>query len=178
MNGMRGIVPPKVAQRGASLIEVMIAVLVFSIGLLGAGIMNSSAMKNTHNAYLRTQASFLADALAERMRANPAGVTAAAYVGTFSGAGPALPTCGVGASPGCTAAQVAQRDLSVVGTQIATLLPAGNGTVACAIAPLVVGAGVPPVNGSCTVTLNWGESRDVDNDGYSGTQSFQLVFQP
>ena len=49
---------------GFSLVEVLIAVLVFSIGLLGAGILNASAMKNTHNAYLRSQASFLADSIA------------------------------------------------------------------------------------------------------------------
>lgn len=171
---------PVVSQRGASLIEVMIAVLVFSIGLLGAGIMNSSAMKNTHNAYLRSQASFLADSMAERMRANPAGVTAGGYNGGFSGASPALPGCGIGASAGCDAAGVAQRDRAVVGQQVTNLLPAGAGNIACNLnaVPVYPGAGQPPLSGGCTVTISWSESRDVDNAGFSGTQSFQLVFTP
>lgn len=175
MNSIHRTFRTPVAQRGASLVEVMIAVLVFSIGLLGAGIMNSSAMKNTHNAYLRSQASFLADSMAERMRSNPLAVAAGQYSGALNGTSPAMPSC-----TACLSADVAQRDRAIMGQQIANLLPAGTGTIDCAAVGAVAfpGQGAPPINGSCTITLNWGESRDVDNAGYSGTQSFQLVFQP
>ena len=49
-----------VARRGFTLLEVLIALLVFSLGLLGlAGLMVVS-VKTNQSAYLRTQASFLA----------------------------------------------------------------------------------------------------------------------
>ena len=61
-------------QRGFSLIEVLIAILVLAIGLLGMANMQASGMRSTHGAYLRTQATFLAGDILDSMRAN---VTAA-----------------------------------------------------------------------------------------------------
>lgn len=166
--------------RGFSLLEVLIAILIFSIGLLGAGLMTTSSVKNTHNSYLRSQASFLADAVAERMSANPRAVWAGSYVSALAAGSPAMPTCGAATGAGCVESDVAQRDLAVMGNLIAQQLPNGTGNIACTInGAIPVGSfSVPPVNGSCTITISWAESRDVDNAGYGGTQSFDLVVQP
>ena len=54
-------------QRGISLIEVMMSVLIFSIGLIGlAGLMVMSTRSN-HSAYLRTQATFLANNMVDQI---------------------------------------------------------------------------------------------------------------
>lgn len=168
--------------RGFSMIEVMIAILVFSIGLLGAGLMAMSALKNTHNSYLRSQASFLADAVAERMSANPRAVWTGNYNATLAAGSPSMPACGTGTSgqAGCTEPQLAQRDLAVMGNLIAQQLPNGSGSIACTLnSALPAGSfTVPPVDGSCVITVSWAEVRDVDKAGYSGTQSFELVVQP
>ncbi|WP_236233014.1 type IV pilus modification protein PilV [Pseudomonas tohonis] len=57
-------------QRGVSLIEVMIAVFIMAVGLLGAAAMQLSALKYTDSARYRTQASFIAYDIADRIRAN------------------------------------------------------------------------------------------------------------
>ena len=56
--------------RGFTLLEVLIALLVFSLGLLGMAGLLIVSVKTNHSAYLRTQASFLAQSMADRMRSN------------------------------------------------------------------------------------------------------------
>jgi type IV pilus assembly protein PilV len=55
---------------GVSLVEVLVSIVILSIGLLGtAGLMGNS-LKSTTNSYYRSQATILADDLMDRMRAN------------------------------------------------------------------------------------------------------------
>lgn len=58
-------------QKGATLLEVLIATVVISIGLLGLAGLQVKSVQNNYNAYIRSQASLLASDLAERMRAAP-----------------------------------------------------------------------------------------------------------
>jgi len=57
-------------QRGATLIEVLGAMLVLSIGLLGLAGMQMTALKSNQSAYYRSQATVLAYDIIDRMRAN------------------------------------------------------------------------------------------------------------
>jgi len=57
-------------QRGTSLLEVLISLVILSLGLLGYAGLQSATIKNSHNAYLRTQATSLAYNVLDRMRAN------------------------------------------------------------------------------------------------------------
>ncbi|QBL10202.1 type IV pilus modification protein PilV [Rheinheimera sp. D18] len=59
-------------QRGVSLLEVMIAVLVLGIGLLGVAALQSSGVRNVQSAHERTVATLVAHSLGENMRANVA----------------------------------------------------------------------------------------------------------
>ncbi|WP_290704195.1 type IV pilus modification protein PilV [Amphritea sp.] len=59
-------------ERGSSLIEVLIAVVIISIGLLSVAALQTVALKSNHGSYNRSQATFLAYDLADRMRAAPA----------------------------------------------------------------------------------------------------------
>lgn len=161
--------------RGFTLIEALIALLVLTIGLLGAAGMLLTSVRNSHNSYLRSQASFVADALLERMRANPRGVWDGLYDGTLNSATPAGPGC----AGGCSASEVAQRDLGATAAQLAQLLPQGEMTVDCELGAGLVGTrGIPPVNGECTIAVAWDEKRDVDSAGMSGSQTFEVVVQP
>ncbi|WP_290648920.1 type IV pilus modification protein PilV [Aquisalimonas sp.] len=103
-------------QRGFSLLEVLIGLLVLSIGLLGIAGLQTIGMKSSHNAYLGSQAAALAYDMADRVRANPD----ANYVDTSDG-------CdnpdSVPSSPVRTA------DFAEWSCLLVSLLPAGAGTV-------------------------------------------------
>ncbi|MFK3799920.1 type IV pilus modification protein PilV [Pseudomonas sp. NPDC088444] len=58
-------------QSGVTLIEVLVALLVLAVGVLGVALLQVSALKQTDSAMRSTQVSFIAHDLMERMRANP-----------------------------------------------------------------------------------------------------------
>ena len=60
------------SQRGLSLLEVMIAVLVMAVGLLGVAGLQTMNLRNSQSAHQRTMAVMLAGNMAERIRANEA----------------------------------------------------------------------------------------------------------
>jgi len=64
---------PQHKQAGASLIEVMVAFLILSIGLLGLAMLQGKSLRLNTDAYLRSQATLIAHELMENMRANPTG---------------------------------------------------------------------------------------------------------
>ncbi len=72
-------------QRGFTMIEVMVAVLVLSIGLLGIASLLSVTKRSEHQAWQRSLALSLADGMIERIRVNP-GSTAAYHTGMGGGA--------------------------------------------------------------------------------------------
>jgi type IV pilus assembly protein PilV len=70
--------PPRhrTRQSGFTLIEVVVAILVFSFGILGAVSLQAAAIKMATDAQQRTEATFLADQLLARMLiADPATAT-------------------------------------------------------------------------------------------------------
>ena len=66
-------------ERGATLIEVLVAVVVLSIGLLGLAGLQVTSLQSNHSAYMRSQASLLAYDLADRMRAARSATEGGAY---------------------------------------------------------------------------------------------------
>lgn len=64
---------------GFSLIEVLIALVILSVGLLGIAAMVSVSMKSKGSSYLRTQALAQANAIIDRMRANRATAITGSY---------------------------------------------------------------------------------------------------
>ena len=56
--------------QGFTLVEALIALLVLSIGLLGVAALQLIALQNNNNAMFRSQATYLAYDIADRMRAN------------------------------------------------------------------------------------------------------------
>ena len=62
----------KRAQAGMTLIEVLVAVLILGVGLLGAAMIQLNALKYTDSSRMTSQASFIAYDLLDRIRANSA----------------------------------------------------------------------------------------------------------
>lgn len=62
----------KHAQEGMTLIEVLVALLILSVGLLGAAAFQLNALKYTDSARMTSQASFIAYDMMDRIRANSA----------------------------------------------------------------------------------------------------------
>lgn len=60
-------------QRGVALLEVLIAVLVLSIGLLGMAALQAQALRNNQSAHERSQAVILTYSIFDAMRADPSG---------------------------------------------------------------------------------------------------------
>lgn len=71
--------PRDPSQQGFSLVEVLVALLVLSIGLLGLALLQVEGMKLNSDAYLRTQATVLAYDILDRLRANKSGADSGNY---------------------------------------------------------------------------------------------------
>ncbi len=67
---MRLLISPPKHATGFSLIEVLVTVVVLSVGLLGLAGMQYQGSDSTSSAYYRSQATFIGNELAERMHAN------------------------------------------------------------------------------------------------------------
>jgi type IV pilus assembly protein PilV len=58
---------------GFSLVEVLVSIVILSVALLGTAGLTAASLKSTNTSYYRSQATFLADDILDRMRANPGG---------------------------------------------------------------------------------------------------------
>lgn len=66
-------------QQGDSLIEVMVAMVVLAIGLLGVAALQASSLRNNQSSFERSQAQILTYEILDAMRANHAAAQAGAY---------------------------------------------------------------------------------------------------
>jgi type IV pilus assembly protein PilV len=103
-------------QRGMTLVETLVALLVLSIGLLGVAALQMASLQNNRGAHMRSQASVLAYAIADRMRANRTVALAGGYTVAF------------GAAPG--GGTITALDLQNWKQTITNTLPAGDGSIA------------------------------------------------
>lgn len=143
-------------QSGFSLLEVLIAVVILSVGLLGLAGMQVTSLKYVTSSLQRTQATSLAYDILDRLRANPSGnygtvLNEKASAGRLA----SNSTACFGNGAGCGANQTALFDLSEWKTAIESLLPNGQGSVVVQLP----GAGT--TNREVTVTLEWEDRRDV-----------------
>ena len=111
------------AQRGLTLIEVLVSLLILSIGILGLATLQTASLNFNNASAQRTQATVLAYDMADRMRANRAAAVAGDYDLALAATPPA---CAAPAAGGSVAAQ----DLSAWRMALACRLPLGNGSIA------------------------------------------------
>lgn len=135
------------AVRGVGLIEVLVAVLVLAIGLLGVAAMQATALRNSQSSLERSQGVMHVYTILDAMRANPSAARAGAYNMGM--------TCAV---PGA-GNLVANDKRAWIDTLQQNLGTTACGQVACAGA-------------LCTITVRWDDSRGTSG---SSTQTFSTT---
>lgn len=124
---------------GLTMVEILIALLVISIGLLGVAGLHAMSLRNNYDALMRSHASALASDIIDRMRANPGEVTVGGeYDDTTFESKPAVDDD----SPQSI------RDLNEWKTTLETQLPDGKGDITVAVAGATK---------SVRVEVQWGE---------------------
>ena len=139
-------------QSGFSLLEVMIAVLVLAIGLLGLTALQAQGLRGGSGAHLRAQATLLAYDMMERLRADFDNARMGAY-NLAMAADPPL------AGGGVFTDDETRRWME----QVAALLPGSDASINC------------DAIGICTVTIQWDESRAAGVEG--AIQTFRFTTQ-
>lgn len=129
-------------ERGFTLLEVLITVLVLSLGLLGLAALQVASVRDTQGAYLKNQAVNRAYEILDAMRANRDEALAGDYDNDFDAI--AGNFCGL-ADPSAV-----QSDLCAWEQSLAATLPEGRGAVDI------------DGNGVATVCVRWAEPRRRD----------------
>lgn len=132
-------------QHGFTLIEVLVAIVVLSLGLLGLAGLIALGLKTNQTAYYRTIATQQANDMADRIRSNLAGARAGNYNAILANT-PASVDC---VALACTPAEMATYDWARWNTLNGILLPGGAGTV----------AGTPATG--YLIIVNWTERSEV-----------------
>ncbi|RMF13157.1 MAG: type IV pilus modification protein PilV [Gammaproteobacteria bacterium] len=155
-------------QRGFSMIEVLVALVILAVGLLGVATMQSVSLQASKNANLRSVAIFLASDMADRMRANQAGWQAGNY---NTEAGGAKKTNCI-STAGCDPADMAAHDKWEWKQLIESTLPAGKGTI----------SRPDPAANDFVITVSWTDKVRLENATGAkvdtDTSSVVLNFQP
>lgn len=133
-------------QRGSSLIEVLIAMLLLSVGLLSMVGLKAAALKYTGQSNARATASMHAADMLDRLRANPVRAVSGQY------------NLGIDAPAAAAPATVAEVDLVQWRQRIAESLPGGSGSVAVT------------ADSTVRLVLRWNERTD------QAPQPAQLTF--
>lgn len=157
--------------------EVLISMLLLSIGLIGLAGLQATSLANTQSAFMRSQVAALAYDLADRMRANISGAEANAY----NSANMAM-TATCMSTVGCPPQQLAQNDMAEWNAAISMYLPMGQGFVCIdstpndgtsAIDPQCDGAGT-----QFTIKIWWDADRDgVINLTAVNMERFTVTYQ-
>ena len=153
------------SERGFSLLEVLVALVVIAVGLLGIGKMQALALASTHSASMRSLAAIEAASLAAAMHADrdywdgtpPVTTTVSGAAVTSSTSGFPASGADCSASTGsvpCTPIVLASYDLQQWALALDQLLPNASATISCPNQ-------TPPL--SCTIQIDWSENAVAIN---------------
>ena len=132
--------------KGFSLVEVLIALVIMSVGMLGIAGLYVHSMQAGRTSLFRHHAVTLAGDIADRIRANPRAAGAYAGIGQNN-------NC-VAGGINCTPAQMASNDIFLWQQQAQDTLPAGVVNI------VFDNAVVPP---TYQITVQWNEPGEVLN---------------
>ena len=138
----RSRLTPKNRCQGLTLVEILVALIILAIGLLGLATMQTSSVKFTTSAYQRTQATALAYDIVDRMRGNRLAALNGDYLVPFQNP---VPVCGALN----TAGTLVQQDLAAWRNAMACRLPQSTGSVT-------------RLNDEFTITIQWDDSQGVE----------------
>jgi type IV pilus assembly protein PilV len=149
---------------GFSLVEVLVALFVLSIGLLGLAALQTTGIRFNQQSYQRTQATLQAYDIIDRMRANRAGGTINANFDNVAlQLKPGSTNCA--SATDCTPDEMAQYDIRIWNTDNETLLTEGSGAIC---------RGTFDANLACTVS---GVVHRVGMKWKENDISMQMIFE-
>jgi len=137
----------KRAQRGFSLVEVLITLVIISVGMLGIAGLYVQGLQAGRTSMFRHHAVTIGGDVADRIRANP---TAA---GAYEAAAGANNNC-VASTKSCTPAEMAAQDILIWQTQAGAALPSGT----VAVDYTSGSAGAPS---TYAITVSWVEPGET-----------------
>ncbi|MBM4195901.1 MAG: type IV pilus modification protein PilV [Gammaproteobacteria bacterium] len=138
-------------QRGVTLVESLVALVVVSVGMLGVAAMYVDGLRASRTSTFRQAAVTLASDLADRIRLNPA--AGVAYAGDDE-----INDC-VNGDEDCSPEELAADDLAWWRAEVGRLLPGGD-------AEIDVDAGAVPEVQSYSIALSWVEPGATDLSRY------------
>ena len=117
-----------IGQKGSSLLEVLVAVLIMSFGLLSLGGLAAASQQYVKMSQFQSVGMTLASDLSERMRGNVSGFQKGGYVhaSAYSTEAVTIPSC-TGAA--CTDAEMAALDMAEWLKEVRLRLPGGDAYV-------------------------------------------------
>ncbi len=137
-------------QTGVSLVEVLVAVLIMSIGMLGLAAMQNTSVKFAYDSYIRSQANFLAYDLMDRVRSNPDAAYALSQGQVPSTASCVATTASVSAT-NCSATEIRAADLYEWYQSAIAVFP--DATLQLE----------QPSNGQYVMRISWDDRYELDN---------------
>lgn len=149
-------------QAGFSLLEVLVAVLVLSFGLLGLGALQANALKNNQSSFERSQAVMLSYFITDAIRADRANAVSYSMGETCSEIAdppkdePALDAIG----------QTKQKWMSALQKNLA---PGACGKISC------VANGTTPETYACAITVSWSDDRGTGKGSRTGSANAEKV---
>ena len=136
--------------RGFTLVEALIALLVLSVGLLGAWGLQLSSLRSHNDSLQQAAALALLRDMAERIRANHS--AGARYAEAVS----AVPATDCTGFAPCTAAELAAFDLAWFAERAAALFPRGDTVIGVEFVPATGPAGTDDF----AISLRWRGARE------------------
>jgi len=115
-------------QKGFSLIESLVAIVITALGILGILGVQMRTLSDTQNGVRRAQAIRLIEDLSERIKVNPSPLSAA-VMATYRVSTPGPIASPPACTTACTPAQLAQHDIATWKQQVINTLPAGDAVV-------------------------------------------------
>ena len=177
-------------QCGFSLIELLVALIIFSIGLLAVAGLQTVSKRANYESLQRTSAAQLANGVLEDMRTNGGGIDiylAAGDIGGGSRGAQPVPNCQAGAE--CNAAQKAAFDLwsweQMLDGNLETIAGAAAGGLLlptlCIAGPAAGGAGTYRVSivwrGSATITNAVADTCGLASGNYGAQNELRRIVQ-
>lgn len=160
-------------QRGISLLESMIAIVLVALGVLGILGVQLRTLADTQTAVRRAQAIRLIEDLSERLKANPAALAPSVlsrYEVDWGDVTGAVPDCSSGCGPG----DMARADVVQWKQTVASTMPLGNSRVF-----IVTDTSSSSTNtrAQLGVMVSWRENeRERDSDSAAETAAYKTPF--
>lgn len=145
----------RTAQRGVSMIELLVSLLIFTFGMLGLAGLQTRSLAFNQSSLVRSQAAALTDDILERMRTDRVRAAAGSWDTPLTTAPSAM-------SSTSGSAYSYQNDVRAWKQQVVDLMPSGSGQASIVTDKL---------KRDVTITIQWDDSR-AGASGVDSTQTF------